>query len=696
MSPAIVAMSMINDIILKSVGTTSSHGHARRVGKTAGRLVFGALLVAATVAQATDDNKSDDAETVADAAVFKLGTVSVYGEEPSDAELLPVTIDAATIQLLEKHDVGEALATLPGVTLTRFGGRNETSIYVRGFGRNQTPIYIDGVPAYVPYDGYVDLGRFTTYDVASLSVAKGYSSVLYGPNTMGGAINIVSRQPQKAFEGELSAGLFSGDGYEASLNVGTKQKSWYAQLGVSYTERDTFPLSDDFVPVSAEDGGDRENADSTDWKVSAKVAYTPNATDEYAIGFVHQEGEKGTPPYTGDLSGYLKYWRWPEWNKQTVYFVSNTRLGEDSYIKPRFFYDWYDNALDQYSDATYETLRTGSWAPSWYSDYTYGGSVEAGTELLPANTLKFAAHYKLDHHDEQVLDNPHYIYEDRTVSFALEDTWHLAAAWDFQTGVSYDWRKTLRADQTNPDGTPVKLSSFDGFNPEAGLFYKLGEAGSLHLTVAHKSRFPTIKDRYSYKFSTAYPNPDLKQETAVHYEIGYTGRVAKGLTTQVAVYYSRIHDAIESVSKVNGTTRSQNQNVGTEETCGLDLGLEYACGDSLKLGTSYTYVHQKNISTPSVKVTDTPAHSGMLYLDYTVLPWLGVVPSLDYSSWRYTYTDGTKVGGFATAGLKLVFRLAHGVTASAGLNNAFDKDYQLGDGYPEAGRNWYANIRYSF
>lgn len=47
-------------------------------------------------------------------------------------------------------------------------------------------------------------------------------------------------------------------------------------------------------------------------------------------------------------------------NKQTVYFVSNTRLGESSYLKPRFFYDWYDNALDQYSDATFAVLRTGS------------------------------------------------------------------------------------------------------------------------------------------------------------------------------------------------------------------------------------------------------------------------------------------------------------------------------------------------
>ncbi len=668
------------------------------MGKSMAGAAFGVLVTTATLAQSADDAKPNDTavSVPADAAVFKLGTVSVYGEAPAGADLTPVQIDSAKIALLEKRDVGEALATLPGVTLTRFGGRNETSVYVRGFGRNQTPIFIDGVPAYVPYDGYVDLGRFTTYDIGTISVAKGFSSVLYGANTMGGAINLVSRQPQAAFEGQLAAGLFSGDGREASLNVGTKQQSWYAQLGVSYAERDSFPLSDDFVPVAAEDGDDRENAASTDWKVSGKVAYTPNPTDEYALGFVHQEGDKGTPPYTGALSGYLKYWRWPKWNKQTVYYVSSTKLGESSYLKPRLFYDWYDNALDQYTDATFTTLRTGSWAPSHYSDHSYGASIEAGTELLPANTLKFAAHYKFDHHDEQIVNQPHFLFEDRTISVGLEDTWHLSTAFDWLVGLGYDWRKALRADQVNPDNTPVRLTSFDGFTPQTGLFYTLGNTGTVYATVAHKSRFPTIKDRYSYKFNTAFPNPDLKQETAVHYEIGYNGKLAPGLTTQASVYLSRIHDAIQSVSRVNGTTRSQNQNVGTVENYGLDLGLEYAVGDTFTVGTSYTYLHQKNLTNPAIMATDTPEHSGSLYADYRALPWLSVIPSLDFSSWRYAYTDGSRLAGFATAGFKLSFHLPHGITVNAGVGNVFDKDYSLQDGYPEAGRNGYANVRYTF
>lgn len=630
------------------------------------------------------------------ASVFKLGTVTVLGSQPEGAELMPVQIDASEITLLEKRDVAQALATLPGVTLTRFGGRNEASVYVRGFGRNQTPIFIDGVPAYVPYDGYVDLARFTPYDIASISVAKGFSSVLYGANTMGGAINLVSRQPASPSEGEISAGYFSGDGYQASLNLGARRKTWYAQLGLSYVDQKTFPLSSDFVAVKAEDGGDRENAQHTDKKASAKVAYTPNATDEYALGFIRQEGEKGTPPYTGAISSYLKYWRWPRWDKQTAYYVSSTKLGTTGYIKPRFFYDWYDNALDQYSNSSYTTLLTGSYAPSQYRDHSYGASLEAGADLFPGNTLKGSAHSKYDYHDEQVLGQPHYLYEDRTLSFGLEDTWRWTKDWSLLTALGYDARKALRADQVNPDNTPVSLTSFDGLNPQLGLFFKPANQGTWHATIARKSRFPTIKDRYSYKFSTAFPNPGLKAENALHYDLGYDCQLAKGASLHASLYCSRIHDAIQSVSKVNGTTRSQNQNVGTVENRGFDLGATYAWSGWFKIGGSYTYLHQRNITAPSIMATDTPLHSGMVYSELQALPWLSVVPSVEFSSWRYADTAGTKLGGYASTGLKLVARLPHRSYASAGVANLLDKNYQLQDGYPEEGRNWFINLRHEF
>ncbi|MBC3879741.1 TonB-dependent receptor plug domain-containing protein, partial [Undibacterium sp. FT79W] len=161
--------------------------------------------------------------------------------------------------------------------------RNEKTVAVRGFDSRQVPLFIDGIPVYVPYDGYVDFNRFSTADLAAIQVAKGFSSLAYGPNTLGGAINLISRKPKKTFEADAMVGVATGSEKQTSANVGTNQGMWYLQTGVSYIQSDGFPMSSDFIATSTENGGARNNAYRKDSKFSLKFGLTPNARDEYAI-----------------------------------------------------------------------------------------------------------------------------------------------------------------------------------------------------------------------------------------------------------------------------------------------------------------------------------------------------------------------------------------------------------------------------
>lgn len=61
---------------------------------------------------------------------------------------------------------------LPGIHIANIGARNESVVWVRGFDLRQVPVFVDGIPVYVPFDGYVDMGRFTTFDLAEIQVAK--------------------------------------------------------------------------------------------------------------------------------------------------------------------------------------------------------------------------------------------------------------------------------------------------------------------------------------------------------------------------------------------------------------------------------------------------------------------------------------------------------------------------------------------
>lgn len=637
---------------------------------------------------------------------FELGAIIVSAEADEKAvDAIADTLDAGTIRKLERSDLADALKLSPGVTLNNTGPRNEAGVYVRGFDLRQVPLFIDGIPVYVPYDGYVDLRRFTTADVAEIRVNKGFSSSLYGPNTLGGAINVVTRRPDRPFEGDLLGGWFQSGGYQSALNIGLRQGDWYLQLGGSYLNADSYPLSHDYKSNAREGGDRRDNAWREDWRFSAKIGYTPNETDEYALGYVIQRGSKGNPTYTGtDPLNRVRYWQWPSWDKQTVYLITNTRLHDRVTLKTRLYHDQFGNSLFAYDNNNYDSQRNASAFQSYYDDWTFGGSAELTFRLAEKNTLRAALHGKLDHHDEQndarpdhptlAVQGPHYVFEDTTWSLALEDTHEFTDRFSTVVGLSYDRRDVLKSVDTNT-GASLGGDSFDAFNPQLGLFYKLAERQRLHATVARKSRFPTIKDRYSYRLGQAIPNPDLEPERALHLEVGYEGTPAEHLTLRANLFAAEIDDTIQRVDNVQ-PGRFQLQNVGRSRHLGTELGFDWKPSESFQFTTNYAYLDRKNESQPSVRLIDTPRHSLLSYADIRPVKWLSIIPSVEYNGSRYSTTYGVEAGAWAVTSLKLSFRLPRDVTLSAGVNNLFDRNYQLAEGFPEAGRSFFVNVQHKF
>jgi len=536
-------------------------------------------------------------------------------------------------------------------------------------------------------------------------VSKGFSSALYGANTLGGAINIVSRRPELPLEGDLLAGWFEESGYQAALNVGMRQGPWYLQVGGSYLNADSYPLSRDFADNALENGGRRDNAYREDWRFSAKIGYTPNNTDEYALGYVIQRGEKGNPTYTGsDPLNRVRFWQWPTWDKQTVYLITNTQVTDSTYVKTRFYYDKFENSLFAYDNARYNTKIAGPSFQSFYDDWTVGGSLEVGTRLGEHNTLKAAIHGKLDHHDEQnharpdhaTLSNlgPHYVFEDTTWSLGIEDTHEFTDKFSVVAGLSYDHREVLEAVDTN-NGAQLGGDTFGALNPQLGLFYKLDNTQRLHATVTRKSRFPTIKDRYSYRLGQAIPNPNLEPETALHFELGYEGDPIEHLTLRANIFASEIEDTIQRVDNVL-PGRFQLQNVGRSRHIGTEIGFDWKPCDAFQLIANYAYLDRKNESQPNVRLIDTPRHSFLTYADIRPVEWLSIIPSVEYNGSRYSTTYGIEAGAWAVTNLKVAMRLPSQVTLSAGVNNLLDRNYALTEGFPEAGRSFFVNIQCQF
>ncbi len=637
---------------------------------------------------------------------FELGAIQVSAKKEQVGEVgeeqVASVITRQDMQTFNRENVGDAVNLLSGVTLS-VGTRNEKMIYLRGYDARQAPLFIDGIPVYVPYDGYVDYNRFSTADLAAIQVVKGFSSVAYGPNAIGGAINLVSRKPRAPFEGDVSIGFGSGNEKKTSVNVGANLGMWYLQAGASYADADYYPLSKDFKATATENGGKRENSYRKDSKLSFKVGLTPNATDEYALSYIKQDGEKGQPPST--IPADARYWKWPYWDKESVYFLSKTALGQHETLKTRLYLDKFKNETDSYTDGTYSVPRTSgagsvSTGRSLYDDETWGGSVELESTRISNNMLRLVTHYKTDKHRETDANAQlNADFEDTLFSIAAEDNIQLADQWLLSVGYAHhelSAERMFKSDGSYP--LPGKQSADNG---QIGLFYDFTPNTRFYATIAQKTRLPTLKDRYSGKLGTFVPNPALQAEESLNYEIGYQGSPWAGTRAEAAVFYSEINDKIQSVfvgavaSKCSNVAKCQMRNVGEVHTTGIELGLRTPLAAWLDAGFNYTYLDMKNVSSPATRITDVPDSKFTAYAVIKPLGTVDLIPFVEMNSGRWA-SNTVKLAGYTTLNLKAVYRPLKGVSLEAGVTNLTDENYSLADGFPAPGRMWFANANYQF
>ncbi|HZU64995.1 MAG TPA: TonB-dependent receptor [Novosphingobium sp.] len=668
-------------------------------------------------------------------ASFGLGEIVVSGKPAPDIEITSQTLSAKAIALFGRVTLDDAVALAPGVSAGNSGGsRNERLIFVRGFNRFEVPLTIDGIRVYLPADNRLDFARFLTNDIAEVQIAKGYVSVLNGPDGMGGAINLVTARPTKPLEARLDAALDLGrqgeyGGYALDAQIGTRHDKWYAQASFGRHFTDHWDLPGSYVSTTNQAAGHRDFSRSADWRVNVKAGYTPNATDEYAISYTRQEGEKGAPLHITDPVSAQKFWSWPAWNTDSLYFLSTTALGEQATLKTRLYRNTFYNLLRAY-DNRYENSQTlGRSFNSPYWDEALGGSAELALHPSARGRLSIAAQIRSDRHEEAQTSFPSGSTEplqtdlENTYSLAAEYAYHITPALSITLGGGYDWRDLKRAeDYGAPLGTsgasvlfnyPMRNSS--AWSGQGRIDWAASDVTRLHVSLSSRARFPTIFERFSQKFGTSIPNPALQPERARQIELGGATRLG-ALSLEAAVFHALVTNAIVSESVLGyactasttpgpcaQTVMTQSRNLARGRFYGVELSASAQLARGLSLGANYTWLHRDLVDPGNAAFhpTDVPTHKAFVYADWAVLRRLHLIPSADIASSRWTVTSATPItyyrtGAYVNAALKAEYDLRKGISLSASVRNLLDENYQLVDGFPEAGRSYQLAIRAAY
>ncbi len=672
---------------------------------------------------------------------FSLGELVVTARARDGAMLGGAEVGSDEMRAFNAQSVDEAMAYVAGANGGSGGGaagarRNERVIYIRGFDRFQTTLSIDGVRVFLPADNRIDFGRFLTADLAEIQVSKGYVSVLDGPGGLGGAINLVTRNPTQAFDWDIvgSANLDSeweNSGWGLSGRLGTRQERFYAQISGAYTERDHWRLSDDFTPTPVEDGGERDRSDSEDSRYNVRFGFTPNATDEYVISYMAQSGEKRAPynvnlPLTAQGTNQ-RYWAWPYWDLESIYFLSTTQLGSNVTLRSRLYSNTFENLLRSFANPQ-QTLQNHQRAfDSYYDDTAFGGNLQLDATLGENNILRGSLHFRRDQHKERnapgfagaaaiPYNEPWQTTEEDTYAVAVENTHSFGENLDWIVGVSYDWTDLRQAEDVSNAvvaGNVVltrfsyPLLDMDAANWQTALSYKLSDATRVYASVSSRTRFPTQFERFSTRMGTAEPNPTIGPERAINYEIGASADWSNGTRLEGAVFYSDLQDALAPAivpASSGGGTVTQTQNFASAEYYGAEASLSAPLTDHLRFGSNVTYIKRDYFDPGNLtfQPEGVPEFQLFAYLEWNIADTVFITPSIEFASQRWTANAATpavppyyETGDYALLNTSVRWQITPNADLLFGARNLTDQNYQLGDGLPEEGRNFYVSLRLS-
>jgi Fe(3+) dicitrate transport protein len=212
-------------------------------------------------------------ESAADAGKIKLDAVTVKGILPEKLEAVPGSFNVVDQEALEERrplSIKEALNNVPGINIVGEDSMSlNLNIGIRGMNprrSSRTLLMEDGMPIFFAPYGDPSAHYSTPLDrVDRIEVVKGSGQILYGPQTMGGMINFVTKPvPRNGFAGRLTGIVGTDDFRSAHINAGTGN------------ERGGFMI--DAIKKKGDGVRDNHKFDIEEYTLKGEIDLTPNHT----------------------------------------------------------------------------------------------------------------------------------------------------------------------------------------------------------------------------------------------------------------------------------------------------------------------------------------------------------------------------------------------------------------------------------
>lgn len=528
-----------------------------------------------------------------------------------------VTIPLDSLRLSATPALEEVLREMPFL-LVRTNSRGEAELSVRGSDSRQAAVIVDGIPLSLGWDHRSDPSLVPLTGARGVSLVRGLSSLLYGPNTLGGllSVDVSGGDGADATRGDLA--LRFGTDQLGSGNLGVVAVVPWLRAGSQWTFRTAAALREQpgvalarGVADTLSVKGRRTNSYANQVDGFASIRYSGPRGRWFGLSASAYDADRGVAPELHLLAP--RYWRYPQQSRQ----LAIASFGTGRFKTPLGAADMElivgrnagKTRIESYSDGRYLTVagreRNDDHATTARLLFDHDvGRGELRTALTYANVRV----------DERLDAAPIVKYHQRLWSGAAEVELPLPALIRVTTGLALDGAETPLSGDKQP------LGKLDAVGVRAGIS-GLTAGGRLrwHGSVNRRSRFPALRELYSGALGQFEPNPSLRPETLVGAEAGAT-YITSRTQLQAVVFRSTLDDAIVRVSLPN--RRQQRVNRDQLRAAGLELLGAWTVG-AASLSADALLQHLR-IEDPAVSGTERrPEHQPSVRLGADVTTPIG-------------------------------------------------------------------------
>lgn len=565
---------------------------------------------------------------------------------PTPLDRLPSNIAVITREEIEQsgaQTLDQVLILQPSIHSNRTGEVGSfSSLRMRGIPNSaQMSLIVDDQPyGGISADQIVDFSQISTANIDRIEIVRGGSSVLYGANTTGGIIHVITKGRPKNSK-EVSLGYEAGSFHTQTMRLSAGASDEHTDGLVTASQMTT--------------DGFQRNSDANNKFAAAEVGRSFSNGGRISLHVANADNSVGVPQGT---SIPLSDW---DGNKEraAVNLTNQTDqrrlegriklespLGKKGFVQSTFFG----------SNSNYRNHNGAGAFDTPYEKNTHVLGNDTRFLLGQGSTLGVA--YERDEYKDMTLDLIH--VTDLGLYAEQELDWGRV---NLIPAVRYDHHSNF-GNQVSPRLTTV-------IRPVS--------IWALSFNASRSFRAPSFFDLYGDYIPTNFlANRNLKPETAWTFDVGNQVRLGSH-ELKITGYYTKIRDRIARIDPTNdGSLNDTNANVSQAELNGIEVEFHGEAGPFFHRG-NYTFQRARENSVSQSKFVDialTPAHMANYVWGWKTKSGFSQTQTWHYVSKQYERDNraGRKLASYGVWHIRLAQTIKM-IEIYGGVNNILDKRY---------------------